>query len=80
MEGTPPTPCLRLPDTAREAPTFYRKVSRCSVELDTFQEFQRSDGPADAIPHGGLHGGPVQLMAADAGGEERPFRSEGLMF
>jgi hypothetical protein len=80
MEGTHPTPCLRLPDTARAAPTFYRQVSRCSWR---WTPFRSSKGPMDRrtpSPHGGLHGGPVQLMAADAGGEERPFRSEGLMF
>ena len=81
MSGTPPTPYLLFPGTAREALTFYGQVFGCAVVLHTFQEFRRSDGPADAIAHGGLSGGPVQLMAADAAGEERPFRTaEGLMF
>ena len=81
VNGTPPTPYLLFPGTAREALTFYAQVFGCSAELHTFQEFQRTDGPADAIAHGGLSGGPVQLLAADAAGEERPFLSvEGLMF
>ena len=80
MDGTPPTPYLHLPGTARELLTFYAQVFGCSAELHTFQEFRRTDGPADAIAHGGLSGGPVQVMAADAAGDELPFRSQGLMF
>lgn len=81
MNGTPPTPYLPFPGTAREALNFYGQVFGSAVVLHTFSEFHRSDGPADAIAHGGLAGGPVQLLAADVAGEERPFRGgEGLMF
>ena len=80
MDGTPPTPCLHCPGTARELLNFYGQVFDCTVELATFQEFKRTDGPADAIAHGGLSGGPVRLFAADTAGEELPFRSQGLMF
>jgi PhnB protein len=75
-----PTPYLFLPGTAREALTFYADVFGGGTELHTFAEFGREDGPADAIAHGILAGGPVDLFAADVAGEERPLRSEGLMF
>lgn len=74
-----PTPYLLFPGTAREALTFYGDVFGCAVQLHTFAEFNRTDGPADAVAHGYLTGGPVRLFAADTSGDERPFRSEGMM-
>jgi PhnB protein len=76
---TGPTPYVLFPGTAREALTFYGDVFDCAVRLHTFAEFNRADGPADAIAHGGLTGGPVSLYGADVSGDERPVRSEGLM-
>ena len=74
-----PTPYILFPGTAREALTFYGDVFGCAVQLHTFAEFNRTDGPADAIAHGGLTRGPVALWGADVSGDERPVRSEGLM-
>lgn len=74
-----PTPYVLFPGTARPALTFYGDVFGCEVRLHTFAEFNRTDGPADAIAHGALTGGPVSLWGADASGDERPVRSEGLM-
>ena len=74
-----PTPYLHLPGTARDALTFYGDVFGCAVQLHTFDEFQRSDGPADAIAHGYLVEGPVALFAADVAGDEPAFRAEGMM-
>jgi len=79
LSMTDPTPYILFPGTAREALTFYGDVFGCAVQLHTFAEFNRSDGPADAIAHGGLTGGPVALSGADVSGDERPVRSEGLM-
>lgn len=76
---TPPTPYVHFPGTAREALTFYGDVFGCSVQLHTFDEFHRTDGPAEAIAHGGLTEGPVSLFGADVAGDERPLRCEGLM-
>jgi PhnB protein len=76
---TDPTPYVLFPGTAREALTFYGDVFGCAVVLNTFAEFNRADGPADAIAHGGLTGGPVAVSGADAAGDEQPVRSEGLM-
>jgi PhnB protein len=76
---THPTPYVLFPGTARAALTFYGDVFGCAVQLHTFAEFNRTDGPADAIAHGGLTGGSVALWGADVSGNERPVRSEGLM-
>jgi PhnB protein len=76
---TDPTPYLRLPGTAREVLTFYGDVFGCEVQLHTFIEFNRTDGPADAIAHGYLTGGPVELFAADVPGDEQPFRCDAMM-
>ncbi|MEV4139622.1 hypothetical protein AB0J72_46595 [Dactylosporangium sp. NPDC049742] len=74
---TVPTPYLQFPGNAREALTFYGDVFGCTVQLHTFAEFNRTDGPADA--NGYLTGGPVALFAADVSGDEAPFRCEGMM-
>lgn len=76
---TPPAPYLHFPGTAREALTFYARVFGGSAELHTFEDFNRTDGPAEAIAHGYLKDGPVQLFAADVAGDQLPLRCEGLM-
>jgi PhnB protein len=73
-----PTPYVLFPGSAREALTFYGDVFGGVVELHTFGEFGRTDGPAEAIAHGSL-GGPVDLFASDASGDDVPLRCEGLM-
>lgn len=76
---TNPTPYLLFPGSAREALTFYADVFGCGAQLHTFGEFNRTDGPSDAIAHGMLTDGPVALYGADVAGEEKPLRTEGLM-
>ena len=53
---TDPTPYVLFPGTAREALTFYADVFGCEVQLHTFADFNRTDGPAGAIAHGGWSG------------------------
>jgi PhnB protein len=74
------TPYLNFPGTARDALNFYGDVFGCQVVLNTFAEFNRTDGPADAIAHGYLEGGPVRLFASDVATDERPFQAHGLLF
>ena len=74
-----PTPYLQLPGTAREALTFYGEVFGCAVQLHTYAEFSRTDGPPDSIAHGYLTDGPVALFAADVAAHEASFRCEGMM-
>ncbi|MGH3510354.1 MAG: VOC family protein [Nocardioidaceae bacterium] len=73
------TPYLHFRGTARDVLTFYGEVFGCAVQLHTFAEFNRTDGPADAIAHGYLSEGPVSLFAADVTGDEPGFRAEGMM-
>ncbi len=79
-DSTPPTPYLHFSGTAREALLFYGDVFGCSVQLHTFEEFNRTDGPAEAIAHGYLTEGPVRIFASDVAGDEPSFQSEGMMF
>src|SRR5579863_1155346 len=80
LEGmTALTPYIHFPGNAREAMTFYGDVFGCTVQLHTLQEFNRSDGPPDAVAHGYLSNGPVSLFGSDVSGDERPVRIEGLM-
>jgi PhnB protein len=75
---TAPTPYIHFPGTARDALTFYGDVFGCDVQLHTFEEFDRTDGPANAIAHGYLTEGPVALFAADVIRNEPPLRFEGI--
>jgi PhnB protein len=59
--------------------TFYGEVFGSPVQLHTFADFDRTDGPADAIAHGYLREGPVALFAADVAGDDPPVRCEGMM-
>jgi PhnB protein len=77
--STPPAPYLHFPGTAREALAFYGRVFGGSVQLHTFADFNRTDGPGEAVAHGYLTDGPVELFAADVAGDQPPLRCEGLM-
>ena len=50
-------PYLYLPGTAREALTFYQGVFGGELQLHTYKQFQREDGPGEAIAHGELGAG-----------------------
>ena len=69
---------IHFPGTARQALEFYQGIFGGELSLNTFAQFGRDDGPAEAIAHGMLMG-TVELAGADAAGEERPLRAEGLM-
>jgi PhnB protein len=73
------TPYLSFDGRARDALEFYRGVFGGDVLLNTYEEFSRTDGPADAIAHGMLRG-PVEIFAADAGRDEKPLQLEGVLF
>jgi len=69
---------IHFPGTARLALEFYQGIFGGELSLNTFAQFGRDDGPADAVAHGMLTG-TVELAGADAAGEDRPFQAEGLM-
>jgi PhnB protein len=74
-----PEPYLHFGGTAREALSFYHGVFGGELALNSYADFGRDDGPADAIAHGLLRG-PVSLFAADAAPGEETFHCGGLMF
>lgn len=76
---TAPTPYLTFPGTASEALNFYADAFGGRAQVHTLAEFNRTDGPADAVAHGYLMDGPVDLFAADATGDEPTLHSEGMM-
>lgn len=72
-------PYVSFAGTAREALSFYQGVFGGELVLHTFADFNRDDGPPDAIAHGILTGS-VELFGADAGERERPLALQGLLF
>lgn len=76
---TAPVPYVTLPGTARDALDFYADVFGGRVELATFADFGRDDGPADAVAHGALRDGPVALFASDAGAGEPSAPLDGVL-
>lgn len=76
---TAPTPYLHFPGTAREALTFYHSIFGGELQINTYGDFARDDGPADAVAHGMLQG-PVTLFAADAAAGEPVVQLQGVLF
>ncbi|WP_102191691.1 VOC family protein [Microbacterium aurantiacum] len=72
-------PYLFFPGTAAEALTFYHGVFGGELDLHTYAEFARTDGPGDAIAHGEIRG-PVELFAADAGPDQDAVHVVGAVF
>ncbi len=68
---------VSFPGTAREALGFYADVFGGELALFTYEEFNRTDGPPDAIAHGQL-AGTVALAGSDAAAGEESVRFEGL--
>ncbi|CAA9361233.1 MAG: hypothetical protein AVDCRST_MAG36-2658 [uncultured Nocardioidaceae bacterium] len=75
---TAPAPYVHLAGTAQEALTFYGATFGCRVQLHSFAELGRTDGPVDAVAHGYLTDGPVTLFAADVAGDEPALQCQGL--
>ncbi len=65
-----------FPGNAREALQRYHEVFGGDLELHTYAEFGRDDGPADAIAHGIL-AGPVALYGCDAAAGEEALAMRG---
>lgn len=73
-----PVPYLHFDGVAEDALRFYQSVFGGELTLHTLADFERDDGPGDAIAHGILTG-PVDLFGADAVGDDRPVAVEGMM-
>ena len=74
---TAPQIYVSFPGTAREALGFYASVFGGELSLHTYAEFDRSDGPPDAIAHGVLDG-VVALAGSDAAEGEASVKLEGV--
>jgi PhnB protein len=72
-------PYLFFPGNAEEALRFYRDVFGGDLTLFTYAQFERADGPGDAIAHGQLRGA-VALSASDAAGDEDAVHIVGACF
>lgn len=76
---TAPFLYLHFPGNAREALAFYADVFGGDLQFHTNAEFGNTDGPADAIAHGMLSGGPVSLFASDTAAGDASVHIEGAM-
>jgi PhnB protein len=74
-----PAPYIFFAGDDREALSFYARVFGGEVQLHTFAEFGRTDGPADAIAHGYVVDAPVALYGSDVAGDQLAFQAQGLM-
>lgn len=74
-----PSPYFQFDGTARAALTRWQAVFGGEVQIATFAEFSRTDGPGTAVAHGRLTGA-VELFAADVAAGETPFRATGVLF
>ena len=72
-------PYLHLPGTARAPLNYYAQTFGGTAEMHSFAHFGRTDGDPEAIAHGELVGGAVNLFIADTRAGEVGFRAEGLM-
>ncbi|MEJ1923348.1 VOC family protein [Microbacterium sp. KHB019] len=72
-------PYLFFPGNAAEALTFYRDVFGGEMELFTYEQFGRTDGPGDAIAHG-LVRGAVEIFGSDAAGDQDAVQISGATF
>ncbi|MDQ0642498.1 VOC family protein [Microbacterium murale] len=72
-------PYLFFPGNAREALTFYHEVFGGELSLFTYEQFSRTDGPSDAIAHGGISGN-VELSGSDAGPDQDSVHIVGASF
>lgn len=72
-------PYLMFPGTTREALTWYADVFGGDVTFSTFEEFNRDDGPPEAIAHAEVSG-PVGVAGADVSGDEKSVSMQGVRF
>ncbi|AQP48864.1 VOC family protein [Tessaracoccus aquimaris] len=75
---TAPQPYVTFPGNAREALTFYASVFGGRAEMYTLAEFNRTDGPPEAIAHGEVDG-PVRIGGSDAAPGQPGVSMHGLM-
>ncbi len=78
MAAAAPRPYIAFPGTARQALTFYHELFGGELRLFSYAEFNRDDGPPEAIAHGELTG-VISVGGSDAGEGEASVKIEGLL-
>ena len=73
-------PYLLFPGSAADALSFYSTIFGGEARLFTYEQAGRTDGPGEAIAHGMLVDGPVELAGADAATGESTFEMSGMFF
>ncbi|SJN26535.1 Gluconate permease [Microbacterium esteraromaticum] len=73
-------PYLLFPGNAAEALRHYESIFGGTLHLFDYASAGRSDGPADAIAHGMLVEGPVEIAGADAGAADTTVTMDGMFF
>ena len=73
-------PYLLFPGTAADALGHYATIFGSETRLFTYADAGRADGPGDAIAHGMLVNGPVELAGADAAAGESTVEMSGMFF
>lgn len=73
-------PYLLFPGVAAEALQRYASIFGGESRLFTYEQAGRTDGPGDAVAHGMLLGGPVELAGADAADGEDTVSMSGMFF
>jgi PhnB protein len=75
---TAPIPYLLFPGDAADALQHYAAVFGGELTMFTYAQADRADGPGEAIAHGMLQGGPVDLAGADAADGEPSVAMQGM--
>ncbi|WP_193596782.1 VOC family protein [Microbacterium sp. YJN-G] len=73
-------PYLLFPGNAADALRYYASTFGGEVRLFTYAEAGRADGPGDAIAHGMLVDGPVELAGSDAASGDDTVSMRGMFF
>ena len=74
------TPYLLFPGNAAEALRHYESIFGGTLHLFDYASAGRTDGPGDAIAHGMLLDGPVEIAGADAGAGDPTVQMSGMFF
>ena len=73
-------PYLLFPGNAADALRHYESIFGGTARMFDYASAGRTDGPGDAIAHGMLVDGPVEIAGADAGEGDVAVQMAGMFF